>query len=74
LPRKKLKAKLALVAASKAVGLVLLESLALSRASLSILSFLLQTRHWIAACVLIVRSLLAQWLVTLRTLLHSSTL
>jgi len=62
-----------LVAASEAVGLTLLETLALSCASLPVLSFLLQTWHWTASCVLI-GALLALLLITLRALLRASTL
>ena len=71
----------ALVAASRAAGSTLLGSLALSCASLPILSFLLQTWHWIASCGLIrgllALLLIALWtllLVALRALLRSSTL
>ena len=63
----------ALVAASGAIGLTLLECLALSCASLPVLSFLLQTWHWTASYLLI-RGLLALQLITLGALLLSSVL
>ena len=61
----------ALVAAAGAVGLSLLESLALCCASLPVLSFLLQTWYWTASCILI-GALLALLLITRRALLRSS--
>jgi hypothetical protein len=63
----------ALVAASSAVRLTLLESLSLSRASLPVLSFLLQTWHWTASSLLI-RGWLALLLITLSALLRCCTL